>query len=435
VTKTYGEMKAADSPWLGAMPAHWTLSRFRYEAVINGGQVDPRDEPWNGMTLIAPNHVERNTGRIIGIETAEEQGADSGKYLVEPGQLVYSKIRPALNKVAIADTQALCSADMYAMSFTGRVESRYALYYFLARPFHTFATVISMRVKMPKVNREELADAPWLVPPLEEQRAIVGYLDRETARIDMLLAEQQHLIELLRERRFALRTHVALHGTTSAEEIESPLPWARLLPVHWRIVPLTSVADLESGHTPSRSREDWWTDCYIPWVSLHDVGTMRGTKYVQDTAQHISDAGIANSSARLLPALTVVLSRDAAVGRTAIMRIPMATSQHFAAWVCGPLLDPEYLWVLFQDAMQPFFDSFQNGSTIRTIGMGDLKAFRIPLPPLDEQRRIVTYLDDETAKIDALIAEAERFIELSKERRSALITAAVTGQIDVRDMA
>lgn len=161
---------------------------------------------------------------------------------------------------------------------------------------------------------------------------------------------------------------------------------------------------------------------------------MRGAKYIQDTAQHISDAGIANSSARLLPARTVVLSRDATVGRTAIMGIPMATSQHFAAWICGPLLDPEYLWVLFQDAMQPFFDSFQNGSTIRTIGMGDLKAFRIPLPPLEEQRRIVAYLDDETVKIDALIAETERFIELALERRSALVTAAVTGQIDVREM-
>lgn len=84
--------------------------------------------------------------------------------------------------------------------------------------------------------------------------------------------------------------------------------------------------------------------------------------------------------------------------------------------------------------MQPFFDSFQNGSTIRTIGMGDLKAFRIPLPPLEEQRRIVAYLDDETVKIDALIAETERFIELALERRSALVTAAVTGQIDVREM-
>ncbi|MGU3438177.1 restriction endonuclease subunit S [Actinomycetes bacterium M1A6_2h] len=271
-------------------------------------------------------------------------------------------------------------------------------------------------------------------PPVETQCEIADYLDRETARIDTLIEEQQCLIRKLRERRQALRVNVALHGTTKVPEIESALPWASELPASWRVVPLTSVAQLESGHTPSRSREDWWTDCHIPWVSLHDVGTMRGAKYLQDTAQRISDAGIANSSARLLPARTVVLSRDATVGRTAIMGVSMATSQHFAAWVCGPLLDPEYLWVLFADAMQPFFDSFQNGSTIRTIGMGDLKAFRIPLPPLHEQRQIVEYLDEETPKIDTLIDETERFVELSKERRSALITAAVTGQIDVREM-
>ncbi|UKL03110.1 MULTISPECIES: restriction endonuclease subunit S [unclassified Streptomyces] len=271
------------------------------------------------------------------------------------------------------------------------------------------------------------------LPSMATQRAIADHLDRETARIDTLIEEQRQLITMLRDRRFALRVNVALRGTTPAAEAESPLPWAKTLPAAWRVVPLTSVAALESGHTPSRSREDWWQDCYIPWVSLHDIGIMRGVKYLNDTAQHISDAGIANSSARLLPARTVVLSRDATVGRTAIMGVPMATSQHFAAWVCGPDLDPEYLWVLFEDAMQPFFDSFQNGSTIRTIGMGDLKAFRIPLPPLDEQRRIVECLDEETVKIDSLITATERFVELSKDRRSALITAVVTGQIDVRE--
>ncbi|GAA3459523.1 restriction endonuclease subunit S [Saccharothrix longispora] len=273
------------------------------------------------------------------------------------------------------------------------------------------------------------------LPDRRMQRDVAGFLARETARIDTLIDEQQLLIEMLHERRRALRVHVALHGTAPAEEIKSPLRWASQLPASWRVVPLTSVAQLESGHTPSRSREDWWTDCYIPWVSLHDVGTMRGIKYLHDTKQRISDAGLANSSARLLPARTVVLSRDATVGRAAIMGVPMATSQHFAAWVCGPLLDPEYLWVLFTDAMQPFFDSFQNGSTIRTIGMGDLKAFRIPLPPLDEQRRIVEHLDEETPKINTLITETERFIELARERRAALITAAVMGQIDVREMA
>lgn len=317
----------------------------------------------------------------------------------------------------------------------GDFDGRFIAFYLIALRASGFIHAYSNVVSMPHLTAEKLARIPILLPPVELQRNIADFLDRETARIDTLIEEQQRLIEMLRERRFALRVHVALHGTAPTEDVESPLPWAEKLPTDWRIVPLTSVAKLASGHTPSRSREDWWQDCYIPWVSLHDVGTMRSVKYLHDTAQRVSDAGIANSSARLLPAGTVVLSRDATVGRTAIMGVPMATSQHFAAWVCGRDLDPEYLWVLFGDAMQPFFDSFQNGSTIRTIGMGDLKAFRIPLPPLDEQRRIVECLDEETAKIDSLIAEAERFVQLSRERRSALITAAVTGQVDVREVA
>ncbi|MEU6005941.1 restriction endonuclease subunit S [Streptomyces sp. NPDC047453] len=376
--------------------------------------------------------------------TTRAAAEDLSNYKVcRAGDLVINRMRAFQGALGIAPEDGIVSPDYAVLGVDSSIDSRW-LNYFLTSG-STVATMASLvrgiggteagNVRTPRLN---IADLLSIVAPLvsaEEQRVIADYLDRETARIDTLIEEQQRLIEMLRERRLALRVNVALHGTAPAEEVESPLPWAKTLPAAWRVVPLTSVAALESGHTPSRSREDWWRDCYIPWVSLHDVGMMRGVKYLHDTTQHISDAGISNSSARLLPARTVVLSRDATVGRTAIMGVPMATSQHFAAWVCGPDLDPEYLWVLFGDAMQPFFDSFQNGSTIRTIGMGDLKAFRIPLPPLDEQRRIVEYLDEETAKIDSLIAETERFVQLSKERRSALITAAVTGQIDVREVA
>lgn len=290
----------------------------------------------------------------------------------------------------------------------------------------------STGVSYPAITAGQLVALDLRIPPTDQQRAIAGFLDRETARIDTLIEEQQRLIELLRERRRTIRTERALGSGVGNVLKDTSLPWADWIPCDWEVVPLTSVARLESGHTPSRMREDWWEDCYLPWISLNDVGAMREGKYIERTINLLSDEGIANSSARLLPAETVVLSRDATVGGTAIMRIPMATSQHFAAWICGPRLDPAYLWTLFTDAMQPYFASFQNGSTIRTIGMGDLKAFRIPLPTIDEQRRIVAYLDEQTSKIDTLIAEIGRFIELARERRSALITAAVTGQIDVR---
>lgn len=374
--------------------------------------------------------VESGTGRLIPNPTTDYEGDGTA---FRKGDLLFGKLRPYLAKAWLADRDGAAVGDFHVYRPVSGASPEYLRWVLLGRSFLDPVESSVFGAKMPRANWDFIRGVEVHLPTPAEQRAIAAYLDRETARIDTLIAEQQRLVELLVERRSALRVNAAVHGKVPTDEAESPLPWARRLPSHWRVVPLTSVAKLESGHTPSRARDDWWEDAYIPWVSLHDVGAMRNTKYLDTTAQQISDAGVANSSARLLPARTVVLSRDATVGRTAIMGIPMATSQHFAAWICGPLLDPEYLWVLFSDAMQPYFDSFQNGSTIRTIGMGDLKGFRIPLPPLDEQRQIAAYLDAETAKIDVLIAESARLIELARERRTALITAAVTGQIDVRE--
>lgn len=363
----------------------------------------------------------------IDMETAATLGAT----VFPTGTLVYAKVGAALmlGRVRTLPRPACIDNNMAGLMPDAGVDERFLFWSLTQIKFDYLVNPGAV----PSLSDRNFLDYPLLVPPLSEQRLIADYLDRETVRVDVLIEEQRHLIELLRERRMAIRTEIALTGTRRTELVASPLPWARRLPSEWQVVPLTSVARLESGHTPSRTRDDWWEDCYIPWISLNDVGAMRETKYLETTTHQLSDEGIANSSARLLPANTVVLSRDATVGRTSIMKIPMATSQHFAAWICGPRLDPEYLWILFTDAMQPYFASFQNGSTIRTIGMGDLKAFRIPLPPLDEQRRIVAHLDEQTAQIDDLIAETERFVELARERRSALITAAVTGQIDVRN--
>jgi type I restriction enzyme, S subunit len=422
--KTYAEMKAADSPWLGAMPAHWALSRLRYEAVINGGQVDPRDEPWNGMTLIAPNHVESNTGRIIGIETAEEQGADSGKYIVEPGQLVYSKIRPALNKVAIAETQALCSADMYAMSFTGRVDPRFALYYFLARPFHTFATVISMRVKMPKVNREELADAPWLVPPLEEQRAIADYLDRETTRIDTLIEEQQRLIEMLRERRSAVVDAALTPSNT----------WVRTTLRHM-------LSGIDQGVSPQA--EAGLADEPGTWGVLKTGCANRGT-FRQEEHKRLPD-DFAIDPAIIVGVGDVIVSRANGsadlVGSAALvehLNYQLILSDKLFRLRPQQSVDPRFLvWSLNSGRYRIQVRQSISGAEglANNLPLSKLRAFEMHHPMMDEQRRIAAHLDEQTAKIDALIAETERFIELARERRATLITAAVTGQIDVREMA
>lgn len=268
---------------------------------------------------------------------------------------------------------------------------------------------------------------------IDEQRSIADFLDRETAQIDMLIAKQKRLIRLLKERRIAVRSALVTQGDAAEADLApTDLVWAPRVPATWRVVPLTSIAKLESGHTPSRSHPEWWEDVYIPWISLNDVSSLSTCEYIEETVNLISDAGIANSSARLLPEGTVVLSRDATIGRSAIMKAPMATSQHFADWICGPALNPRYLWLLFTSAMQQFFDSLTDGSTIKTIGMGDLRGLKIPLPSLDEQARIVSRANSVANDVDALIAKAKEHIALAEERRAALIAATVTGQFDVR---
>ncbi|TWH23286.1 type I restriction enzyme S subunit [Rhodococcus rhodochrous J45] len=201
------EMKDSTVEWLGAVPAHWTVSRFSRHIAINAGQVDPRLEPYRDMILIAPNHVEAGTGRLVSTETAADQGADSGKYQVTAGQVIYSKIRPNLSKVVIAPTDCLCSADMYGLAADpDQLSTDFMLYMLLSQPFTDYVIDSSMRVAMPKVNHDSLGAAPVWIPPKDEQVEIARYVEARCARIDALIAKSTEMIETLREYRSALIT-------------------------------------------------------------------------------------------------------------------------------------------------------------------------------------------------------------------------------------
>ncbi len=136
---------------------------------VVSGQVDPKDSNYSGLPLIAPNHIESGTGRIIGIESASQQSAISGKYLFDQGAVIYSKIRPNLVKAAIAPCRGLCSADMYALITKESLRNEYLLEILLSEHFTQFAVSGSMRTGIPKLNREHLAQYKCVVPDLEKQ--------------------------------------------------------------------------------------------------------------------------------------------------------------------------------------------------------------------------------------------------------------------------
>lgn len=201
-------------------------------------------------------------------------------------------------------------------------------------------------------------------------------------------------------------------------------PW--LADSRWPTAPIRLVARLGSGHTPSRSKHEYWKDCTKPWITLADVWQLRTGKMdvITETKEKISQLGLNHSSAALHPAGTVILSRTASVGFSAIMGHEMATSQDFATWTCGPQLNPRYLLHALR-GMAPDLKRVATGSTHKTIYMPEIEQLRVPLPPLEEQRRIAEFLDAETARIDHLSDLRKRAISHLGEREAAQLDSAI----------
>jgi type I restriction enzyme, S subunit len=217
-------LKPSGIPWLGDIPKHWTLRRFKFVATINSGQVDPRKVEFRDLVLIAPNHIQSGSGKLLKQESANEQGADSGKYLVRRGQIIYSKIRPNLRKATIAPCNCLCSADMYPIDpKLSEISTKYFLLLLLSQPFTKFAVDASMRVAMPKVNREALADCLMWYPGASEQSQILAFVAREGAPIETAISRLEREIDLLREYRNRLVADVVT-GRLDVREAAALLP-------------------------------------------------------------------------------------------------------------------------------------------------------------------------------------------------------------------
>lgn len=439
----YPEYQDTGHPWLSTLPAKWSMTQVGREAWVRARL------GWKGLTadeyvdvgypmLATPNIKNRQIDFASANRISPERYDESPEIQLKVGDVLLTKDGSTIGTVNIVETLPEPATVNGSIALITAGQGLYGRYFFyVCRSEYARAVFDRFRGGMgvPHLFQRDLNRIYIPRPSLDEQHAIVDYLDRETAQIDALIGKQERLIETLRERRAAVVERVVSGGLDGTPVKPSGLTWTASVPDHWTVANIRRFAQMKTGHTPSRSTPDYWVGCSIPWVTLADVWQLRSGRLTwlsSETNAKINEVGLANSAAELLPAGTVVLSRTASVGFTGIMPVPMATSQDYWNWVCGPSLLPEFLVWTFR-AMRKDILGLMIGSTHKTIYQPVAASIAIAVPPLEEQRRITDYLDKQTAKIDALIAKAERFIEVSKERRSALITAAVTGQIDVRD--
>jgi type I restriction enzyme S subunit len=178
---------------LGRIPREWQLDHLIHHISLPSGQVDPKKAPYCNWTLIAPDHIEPATGKLLNIQTASEQNATSGKYCFQPHDVLYSKIRPHLRKAVLAYDEGLCSADMYPLRSHNTIIPLFLLAIVLSERFSQFAIAVSTRSRFPKMNRQELAEYILALPPYEEQIRISRLLETQETR---LASEEEHLHKL-----------------------------------------------------------------------------------------------------------------------------------------------------------------------------------------------------------------------------------------------
>ena len=261
---------------------------------------------------------------------------------------------------------------------------------------------------VPGLNRDDAYKQKlWVPDSNEHQRRIATRLKAQLADVEAARYAAQAQV------RDAEALRAAVYRDAFANIIPVALPPTfDDAPPGWCWRKLSDMARLESGHTPSRQRPDWWGGD-VSWISLTEIRALDG-QWVESTQLRTNAEGIANSSARILPRGTVCYSRTASVGFVCVMAQPMATSQDFANWVCGDELEPEFLMHALIRSRKELRD-IATGATHKTIYMPQLESFHLCAPGIDEQRRIAQHLNARLAEVENIhTAAAAQLAEIDR---------------------
>ena len=367
--------------------------------------------------------------------TRPAQEVASGYTYAADGDLLLAKVTPCFEngKAAIVGAAiggaAFATTEVYALRTYHKTDRRFLYYCLRSEIFRSYGIArLEGAGGLKRLSSRDLLDYPLWVPTRPEQRMIADFLDRETAKIDALIEKQNDLVALLQERRRVLAYRNVLGQTAAPDAADS---WFGAPPAHWTVDKLGRHTSISNGSTPSRENLAYWTDGHFPWLNSsnanHDIVT-ESQEFVTTDALRDCHLPILHPGAVLVG----ITGQGKTRGMATLLGIKATINQHLAAVVPdGRYWDSRYLVMLVgtaHDELRRLSD--EGGSTKGALTCADLYSFRVPRPPLPEQRSIVAHLSTETVKIDALIAKVGGHIALAKERRAALITAAVTGQID-----
>ena len=237
--KPYSAYRPSNVEWLGEVPSHWEVRRLKYSAPIRVGKLDRKPEE---ATYVGLEHIESWTGQLLLNNQPESVDSVVGSFFA--GDVLFGKLRPYLAKSARPDFDGVATGEILALRPQSDCLQSYVMYCLLSEPYVRWINVFTYGAKMPRVSPDQVGISSMPIPPLPEQRAIAEFLDRETAKIDSLVAKKERLIELLREKRTALISRAVTKGLDPDVPMkDSGVDWLGKIPAHWEVKRLAWISE------------------------------------------------------------------------------------------------------------------------------------------------------------------------------------------------
>ncbi|WP_018404172.1 restriction endonuclease subunit S [Marinobacter gelidimuriae] len=420
----YPEYKHTEIEWLPRLPTHWTLSKFARHFAIRMGETIPEGELSEDGWLPVFSATEKD----------KYYGFVSNRVpLARAGDLVIPARGNSIGHVKLVREMASATQTTIVANNIdpGAVCGKYAYYWSIGLReilFHFDRTAI------PQITTEYVSRNKFAFPGLLEQTQIARFLDHETAKIDTLIHGQKRLIELLKEKRQAVISHAVTKGLDPDVPMkDSGVEWLGEVPAHWVIVPFNYAIAYQEG--PGIMGADFHEEG-VPLLRVsgvkHRWASLRGCNYLDPSKVRTKWSHfqlkegdlLISASASMGTVCEVGPSVEGAIPYTGLIRLNprnKLTCKDFVRAVVG------------SSQFSTQIDLFKAGSTIQHFGPTHLAQMKIVLPPIEEQSEIALHVDAMVASFESLLAEAHQTNDLLQERRSALISAAVTGKIDVRN--
>lgn len=414
------EMKDSGIEWIGEIPEHWQFTRISSLYGLRSEKVSDRDYPPLSVT---------KSGILPQLETVAKTDAHDDRKLVKCGDFVINSRSDRRGSCGISKYDGSVSLINTVLYPIAKINSRYYNWFFHTETFadEFYKWGHGIVDDLWTTGWQDMKNITVIVPPIEEQKKISDYLDEKCNNIDSLISELKKQIEILKEYKRSVITEAVTRGLNpNAPLKDSGIEWVGEIPTHWKSIQIKHLFSIVSGATPNSNADNWNGD--ILWITPADYKTK--DKFVSGGKRNISKQGFLTCSTSIIPKGSIIFSKRAPIGTVAINTEELCTNQGCLSCISKINTCNDFFYYVMSIGTE-YFKLLGSGTTFKEISMNVFANCKLPFPPIEEQEKISTYLDEKCNDIDKIISGKQQQIEIIEEYKKSLIFEYVIGTREI----